>query len=388
MTQARVYLDHNATSPLRLEAREVMLPWLGAAFGNPSSVHLEGRAARRAFEAARASLGAAFGARAVDVVLTAGATEANNQALKGLAFGPAAAERRRLVVSAVEHPSVLEPARWLQQTFGFELVSVPVDRLGRLDWRTLESSVDDQTLVVSIIAANNETGTIHPVPEIAELCHGHGALLHVDATQALGRIAVDRDAWGADLLTASSHKVGGPRGAGALVLSSAARRVLAPLLHGGHQERNRRGGTEDVAAVVGFAAAASCAVAEQPGEAARLADLRDALWHGLKTAVPDAVRHGDPERVLPNTLNVSFPGADGETLLIGLDLDGVAASSGSACTAGSLEPSHVLLAMGVPDELARGAVRFSLGPSSHVDAIDRVLALVPRLVERARQEAA
>ncbi len=388
--RGRIYLDHNATTPLRAAAAEAMRP-LGAAgaeapFGNPSSVHAEGRAALERLERARAQVARALGAEAGEVVFAASATEANNAALKGLAFGPRAAERRRLVVSAVEHPSVLGPARWLAQALGFELVEVPVDADGVVRMDALAEAVDGGALAVSLMAANNETGALQPVAAAAALCRERGALLHVDATQALGRVPVDVSDWGAHLVTVSSHKVGGPRGAGALWTRRGVK--LVPLVHGGHQERNRRAGTEDVAAVVGFGAACEEATRAVPAEAARLTALRERLWEGLAGALDGLTRLGDPARTLPNTLNVLVDGADGETMLIGLDLAGVAASSGSACTAGSLEPSHVLLAMGLPSDRARGALRLSLGHTTTRADVDAALARIPPVVRMAREEAA
>ncbi|MGM0578197.1 MAG: cysteine desulfurase family protein [Myxococcota bacterium] len=385
-THQRVYLDHNATSPLRPSARRAMDEVRAGAGGNPSSVHAEGRAARAALERGREQVARAVGARPTDLVLTGSATEANNLALKGLALRHLGGPRRRVLVSAVEHPSVLAPARWLADgPLGLEVEVVPVDAAGRVDPAEVEARLGDDVLLVSVVAANNETGVLAPVAEIAEAARSVGAHLHVDAAQALGRVPVDVGAWGVDMLTISSHKVGGPSGAGALWTRSGL--APTPLLHGGHQERNRRGGTEDVSAAAGFGAACEEATRDLEAEAGRMARLRDRLWASLRDGVGDVRRVGDPERCLPNTLNLLFEGAEGEALLFGLDLAGVACSSGSACTAGSLDPSHVLLAMGLDEDLARSAVRFSVGWDTTEEDVDRAAAVLPGLVARAREVA-
>ena len=379
----RVYLDHNASSPLRPVARDAVVRALAAAGGNPSSVHREGRAARALVERAREQVAEALGGRPSELVWTASATEANNLALKGVVAGAASAGRRRLVVTATAHPSILAPARWLASEQQVELVELPPRADGTVDPATLEAAVDERTLLVSVLAANNEIGVLTPVPAVAGLARARGALLHVDASQALGRVPIDAAQWGVDLLTCSSHKVGGPPGAGALWLRPGL--ALGPLFHGGHQERNRRAGTEPAPLLAGFGAACQEAHHALATEPTRQRGLRDALWAGILSRVPDARWiGGDAAALLPNTLHVAFPGADGEALLLGLDLAGVAASSGSACTAGSLDPSHVLLAIGLPDRLARAAVRFSVGWSTAPADIERALALLPALVERAR----
>jgi cysteine desulfurase len=355
-------------------------------FGNPSSVHLEGRAARSLLERAREAIARAIGASPVEIVLTGSATEANNLAIKGAAWARATKGRPGVVVSAIEHPSVLAPAQWLAGLGdGASLGIVGVDASGLITPAALEAALTEGVGVVSVIAANNETGALAPVAALAEVAHDHGAWLHVDAAQALGRVPVDVEAWGADLVTLSSHKLGGPRGAGALWIRTGLE--LVPISHGGHQERNRRGGTEDVVAVVGFGAVCDEATDGLAHETERLATLRDRLWAGIEP-LGGVRRLGEPTRCLPNTLSVAFEGAEGETLLMALDLAGVSVSSGSACTAGSLEPSHVLLAMGLDDATARSVVRFSLGWSTTVEEIDGAIARLPDLVRRAREVAA
>lgn len=383
----RAYLDHNATSPLRPEARSVMRRLLDAAddHGNPSSVHREGRAARAVVARAREQVARATGARPGDLVFTGSATEANTQALRGVfADAASAGKAPGLVVTAVEHPSVSDPARALAASGAAELVVVGVGPEGQLDDRDWRSALAGAPRLVSVMAANNETGALFDVPAVCAAAHEAGALAHVDAAQALGRVPVDVCAWGADLVSISSHKLGGPAGVGALWVRPGVE--LSALMLGGHQERNRRAGTEAVWALAGFGAAAEAATRSLSAEAARLAALRDALWDGLVARIEGVHRVAPRARALPNTLHVWFDGADGETLLIALDLEGVAASSGSACTAGSLDPSPVLLAMGVPAAAARSALRLSLGWSTSEREVRHALDVLPGVVARARGE--
>lgn len=375
----RIYMDYNATSPLRRGVQRAVAHHLETNGGNPSSIHEEGRRARRALDEVRRQVAQVIGAAAGEVVLVGSATEANNLALKGWL---GAAGGGHLITSAIEHPSVMETARWCADASSAVTHGLAsVDGLGRVDPDEL-----DPAACYSVMAANNEVGVLQDIPAIAEACHAHGGVLHVDAAQALGRVPVDVGAWGADLVTLSSHKAGGPSGAGALWVRPGVE--LAAQLHGGHQERNRRGGTENVAAAVGFGVACDVILGDFTAEATQVAALRDRLWSGVVAAVPDVVRLGHPERTLPNTLAVAFPGASGEVLLMGLDLAGVSASSGSACTAGSLEPSAAVLAMGVSDPVARSVVRFSLGHLSTEVEVDAVLRLLPEVVRRARTEVA
>jgi cysteine desulfurase len=375
----RVYLDHNATTPLRGEVADAMGEALRACYGNPSSTHAEGAAARAALERARAQVAALLGVAAGEVIFTGGATEANNTAL----FGAIAArpERRHLVVSAVEHPSVLEPAAALERG-GVAVARARVDRDGRLDLDALAAAIRDDTALVAVILANNETGVLQDVAKVAEAAHVRGAWLHVDATQAIGKIPVDAVALGADLLASSAHKLNGPKGTGCLVVRKHV--ALPAFALGGGQERRRRGGTENVPGCVGFGVACALAHAELPQRTARLAQLRDRLWDGLAAQVPHVRRNGDARFVLPNTLNVEFEATAGEVLLEALDGEGIAVSAGAACHSGSIEPSAVLLAMGRTPEQARGSLRFSVGPGTTDAEIERVLAVLPALVERVR----
>ena len=376
----RIYLDHNATAPLRPEARDAMVAFLGPP-SNPSSAHREGARARAAVDAARTSVAALVGAASGEIVFTSGATEANNLALSGaLGFAGAATT---LVTTAVEHASVLEPARALA---GARLRVVGVDAEGRVGVEAMRAAATGAALA-SVGLANGEVGTVAPLAEIAAAVRPAGVLLHSDAAQAVGRIPVDVRRLGVDLLSLSSHKLGGPAGVGALWLRPGVR--IAPLHLGGPQERGRRAGTENVAAIAGFGAAARAALQELSAEQARARALTDRLWEGLVARVPGVVRNGPAgECRLPNTLNVSFAGCAGESIVVLLDLAGVAVSAGSACAAGAVEPSHVLLAMGRDGAAARGGIRLSVGPTTTAADIDRVLDLLPPLVRQVRSGAA
>jgi len=376
----RIYLDHNAGAPLRPEAHAAMLAVLGGPPANPSSAHREGARARRLLEEARAAVASLIGARPGELTLTSGATEANNLALRGAVA--AAGSRDGLVVSAVEHASVLETAQALAAA-GARATVVPVDTSGRVDPDRVAAACDERTAVVSIGLANGEIGTLAPIARIADALRGRGIVLHTDAAQAAGRVSVDVAALGVDLLSLSSHKLGGPPGAGALW----GRRgiPLRPLVTGGPQERGLRAGTEPVAALAGFGAAARAAAVDLPQAEARMAALLDRLWEGIVGAVPDVVRHGPAAGPrLPNTLNLRVPGCAGESLLVLLDLAGVAVSLGSACAAGAPEPSHVLRAIGLDEEAARCGLRLSLGPDTTAAEVDAVVGLLPRLVRQIR----
>jgi cysteine desulfurase len=366
-TQRRSYFDWNATAPLRAEARAAMQAAL-AATGNASSVHAEGRAARALIEQARADVAALVGAEAKSVIFTAGGTEANALALTPqIEAGADKAPRGGLLVSAVEHPSVLAGGR-------FERVEiVPVDPQGRVDLVQLQKKVEEIARpLVSVMLANNETGVIQPIREVAAIVHAAGGLLHVDAVQGAGRVACDMAALGADLMTVSAHKIGGPQGAGAL-LRRADLHFPAPLIRGGGQERNYRAGTENVAAIAGFGAAAKAALAGREVAAARMAALRDRIEAGLRAESPDVVIFGAGAERLPNTISFSKPGMKAETAIIAFDLNGIAVSSGSACSSGKVQPSHVLAAMGVDPALAGGAIRLSLGWDTTEDDAGNVL---------------
>lgn len=371
----RVWADHNATAPLRPAAREAMLAALDAV-GNPSSAHREGARARRLLEAARAEVAALVGGAPAEIVFTSGATEANNLALRGLVH------RGRIAATAVEHASVLETVRALDGA-----APIGVDRDGCVDVAGAIAACDEGVGLVSVGLANGEVGSVAPVAAVAAALRPRGILCHTDAAQAAGRIPVDVRVLGVDALSLSSHKLGGPAGAGALWLRADA--PLTAQLTGGPQERGRRAGTENVAAIVGFGVAARLARLELDAAAARLAALTEALWSGLRARVPDVVRNGPATGPrLPNTVNVHFPGVPGESLLVRLDLAGVAASLGSACAAGAAEPSHVLRAMGRDTDAARGGLRLSLGWSSTEADVARLLEVVPAAVAAVRARSA
>lgn len=360
----RIYLDWNATAPLRNEARRAALAALDVG-GNPSSVHGEGRAARRLVEQAREQVAALVGADPRNVVFTSGGTEANM-----LALAPTGA-REHLLVSAIEHPSVLAGGR-------FQAASVerlPVTRRGEVDLAALEHRMAAlaERALVSLMLVNNETGVVQPVAQAARLIHAVGSVLHVDAVQAPGRIPCDINALGADLLTLSGHKLGAPKGVGALIARTAAADLLQPLIKGGGQERGLRAGTENVAGIVGFGAAAAAAREGFAAEAARMEALRNRLEADLRAASPHVVIFGQESERLPNTTLFAVPGMKAETVVIALDLAGVAVSAGAACSSGKVQPSHVLSAMEVPPQLARAAVRLSLGPTTTESEIERFI---------------
>ena len=383
------YLDHAATTPMRRAAVEAMAAELGET-GNASSLHASGRRARRVVEESREQIAAALGARPSEVVLTAGGTEADNLAVKGLYWARRGADRRRrlVLVSAVEHHAVLDPADWLAETAGAEVVRLPVDRVGRVDldaFRALVEAEPDVVALVSIMWANNEVGTIQPVSDVVKVARAYGIPVHCDAVQAAGQVPIDLAATGLDAMTVTAHKLGGPVGAGALVLRRGV--GIVPLLHGGGQERGARSGTLDIASTKAFAVALDEATSGLPAAAARLAGLRDRLVAGVRDAVPDAVLRGDAEAAgrLPGNAHFTFPGCEGDSLLYLLDARGVEVSTGSACQAGVPQASHVLLAMGVPEHEARGALRFSLGHTTVSDDVAAAVAAIGPVVARARR---
>ncbi|MET4115181.1 cysteine desulfurase [Bradyrhizobium sp. JR4.1] len=364
---SRIYLDWNATTPLRPEARSAMLA-ASELIGNPSSVHAEGREARRLVEDARALLATSVGALPRNVVFTSTGTEANALALSPGLRGPSGGPVERLLVSAVEHASVLAGGRFPADRIG----QVRVTRSGVIDLDDLKALLGDgPPALVSIMAANNETGALQPIAEAAAIVHAAGGLLHVDAIQAFGKIPFDIKAIGADLATFSAHKIGGPKGVGALVAAEGVA-GLEPLLRGGGQEMNRRAGTENVAGIAGFGAAVRVALQALSEDAARMASLRDRLENGIRSMAGATVFSSDVKR-LPNTVLFTAPGLKAETAVIGFDLEGVAVSSGSACSSGKVQPSHVLSAMGYDPTVAQGAVRLSLGWSTEPDDINRAL---------------
>ena len=379
------YLDHAATTPVLPEVTDLMVKVLTDDFGNPSSVHGFGRRAKELVEDAREQVAAAVGARPDEIVFTGGGTEADNLALKG-----AAAKLRgngnHIVVSAFEHHAVLDAAHWLADQ-GFEVSSAPVGPDGLVDPAAVGELVRHGTILVSVMAVNNELGTIQPVAEVvaAVRAANPNALIHTDAVQALGNVPVDLHRWGVDLAAFAAHKVGGPKGVGALFVRSGV--AVEATVHGGGQERGLRSGTLNVAGIAGFGLAAQTAAKEVDEKSERVGALRDRFLDGLRTQVPDLTVNGSLEARVPGTVNVSIPGTEGETLLLLLDQAGIACSSGSACASGAVDPSHVLIAMGVPKKVALGSLRFSLGRPSTDEDVDAVLRVIPDIVRQARRAA-
>jgi cysteine desulfurase len=379
-----IYLDHAATTPVRPEVFHAMRPYLTEIFGNPSSAHAFGRAARAALDEAHERVAARLNAQAREVVFTSGGTEANNLALKGAAWA-GKGRGHRIVTSAVEHHAVGHALRYLEK-FGFEVFELPVDRYGRIDPDELGRAINDRTILVSVMLANNEVGTIQPIGEIAERVRLHkGVLFHVDAVQAAPYVELDVEALGADLVSIAAHKFEGPKGSGVLYVRHGTH-ILAQQ-HGGTQERHRRAGTEDVAGAVGMGVAVELAVAERDATAKRLRRGRERLVAAL-TGRAGVELTGHPRDRLPGLASVIVRDVEGASIVVKLDLEGIAASVGSACTTGSAEPSHVLTAMGYPEDEARGAVRFSLGRSTTEVEVDAVVAIVPRVVAAAQAAAA
>ena len=372
-----IYLDYNATTPLVPEAMQAMLPFLTRHHGNPSSIHAAGRETRAAVDDARDRLARLLGGRPHEIIFTGGGTEADNLAVIGLAR-QFAAKGRHVISCLTEHHAVLHAFEYLQKREGFRVTWLPVDAGGSIDLQRMADAITPETTLVSIMSANNETGVTQPVREIGKFCRERGVLFHSDAIQSFGKEPIHSAHF--DALSIAAHKFGGPKGAGLLWLRSGI--SIERLQVGGSHENERRAGTENVAAIAGMAVAAELALAGMEEEHPRQAALRDRLREGVKQAFPPAIVNGDEKHRLANTLNVSFPGLDGEGLLINLDLAGICASSGSACMVGSVQPSHVLLAMGVAPELARSTVRFSLGKETTAEEIEIAISRLPEIFAR------
>ena len=375
----RIYMDHAATTAVRPEVLEAMLPYFSTEFGNPSSVYSWGRSARKALDSARDQVAALLGASASEIVFTSGGSEGANLAIKGVAW----ADQNRgkhIITSAIEHHAVLDTVLWLE-TQGFEVTILPVDEYGLVSPSQVEQALRPDTILVSIMHANNEVGTIQPISEIGAIVRRHGARFHTDAVQTAGVLELNVGALNVDLLSISAHKFYGPKGVGALYVRKGVR--LSPLIHGGGQEKRRRAGTENTAGIVGLAKAFELAQRDRIAENQRLTALRDRLIEGL-VKIPHTRVNGSLEQRLPNNVNVCFEYIEGESMLLNLDLRGIAASSGSACTSGSLDPSHVLLAMGLSHEIAHGSLRLTLGRENTEADVDFVLQEIPGIVERLR----
>ena len=375
----RIYLDNAATTAVHPQVIEKMLPYFTECYGNASSVHFVGRDARKALEESRRRVAAVLNCKPQEVYFTSGGTESDNWALKGTAF----ANRKKgnhIITSAIEHHAILHTCEWLEKQ-GFEITYVPVDEFGVVNPADVEKAIKDETILVSIMAANNEIGTLQPIKEIAEICHAHKVLFHTDAVQAMGAVKVDVQEIGCDMLSLSAHKFHGPKGVGVLYIKQGTR--IENLLHGGAQERSRRATTENVAGIVGLAEALELATADIEGKAAYLTNLRDQLIDGL-TALPYVRLNGHRTQRLPGNVNISVRFIEGEALLLRLDMAGIAGSSGSACTSGSLDPSHVLLAIGLPHEIAHGSLRLSLTETNTQEDVDYVLETLPGIISSLR----
>lgn len=380
-TARRVYMDHAAGKPVDLRVVEAMLPHMKTFYGNPSSLHQFGQEARKALEDARTKIAELINAeRKESIIFTSGATESNNMAIKGVA-NRNKDHGTRIITSSIEHMSVVNTCKFLT-TKGFEAVFLPVDNYGFVKPESLEKELTDKTVLVSIVYANGEIGTIQPMKEISKIVHSKNAYLHVDATAACGQVPINVKEEGIDLLTVSSNNMYGPKGIGALYIKEGIR--IEPLLHGGGQERGLRSGTENLPSIVGFGRAAEIAKKEMQSESGKLVRLRDRLIDGLLRPIPYSFLNGHPTKRLPDNVSVRYSFIEGESMLLSLDMMGVAASSGSACTAKTLEPSHVLLAIGLKHEEAHGSLMFTLGRQNTEEEVDYVVSLMPSIVKRLR----
>ena len=376
----RIYLDHAATTPVSRPVLEAMLPFLSDCAGNASAVYATGREARKAVEQARRETAAALGAQPAEILFTSGGSESDNMAVKGIAFA-LKDKGRHIITTSVEHPALLNTCRWLEKQ-GFHITYVDPDREGRIDPEKVRDAIRGDTILISVMSANNEIGTIEPVEEIGRIAGENGIVFHTDAVQAVGAVPVDVNRWHADLLSLSAHKFNGPKGAGALYVRKGTR--IDPLISGGQQERGLRAGTENVPAIVGLGKAVTDAVNSMRENAEKTAALRDRLTEGILSSVPDAFLNGPKAGRLPNNCSIRFGRIDGEALLLRLDLAGIAASSGSACTAGSQEISHVLRAIGLSEEEAKGSLRLTVGPENTEGEIAETVRTIKAIVEDLR----
>lgn len=377
----RIYLDHNATTPVRSEVFDAMEPFFRDRFGNASSIHRYGQDARSAVEEARAQVAGLVNGRPGEIYFTSGGTESDNLALKGVAYARRA-YGRHVITTNIEHSAVLNSCGFLERE-GFEVTYLPVDEYGRIDPGQVADALTDQTILISVMHANNEIGTVQPVDEIGRIARENGVCFHTDAVQSAGKLPVDVEAMHADLLSLSGHKIYGPKGVGAIYIRKGIE--IEPTAHGGHHENDVRSGTENTVGIVGLGKAAELAAEEREREYRHLSELRGALEERIREEIEGTQVNGHPERRLPGTLNVSFPGAEGESLIMSLDLAGIAVSTGSACTSGAIEPSHVLLALGRDPRTALGSVRFSFGRGNTMGEVDYVMSRLPGIVSRLRE---
>ena len=376
----RIYLDHAATTPTHPEVVKAMLPYFTDAFGNPSSIYSYGQEAKGAIEEARAKVADLMGARSDETVFTSGGTEADNFAIKGMAYANEG-KGNHIITSAIEHHAVIETCKFLEKR-GFLVTYLPVDEYGLVDPDDVKKAITDKTILISVMHANNEVGTIQPIAEIGKIAKEAGIYFHTDAVQTAGHIPVNVNELGVDLLAMSAHKLYGPKGVEALYIRKGTR--LVAFMHGGEQERKRRASTENVPGIVGFGRAAELAKQEMPEEAERLTHLRDKLIKGILEQIEHTRLNGHPLKRLPNNVNISVDFVEGESMLLNLDLEGICASTGSACSSASLEPSHVLLALGLSPEQAHGSLRFSLGKENSEEDMGRVLKVLPGIVAKLR----
>ena len=377
----RIYMDNAATTRVKPEVLEAMLPYYGEVFGNPSTIYYYGREAHKALDHARQQVAAAIGADKDEIYFTSCGTESENWAIKGAAFAHQK-KGNHIITSVIEHHAVLHTCAWLEK-HGFEVTYLPVDEYGRVNPADVEKAITDKTILITIMFANNEIGTIQPIAEIAKIAKAHNVLFHTDAVQAVGAVPINVHELGVDMLSLSGHKFYAPKGVGALYIRRGVR--IDTHQHGGAQERGKRGGTENMAQIVGLGKAIELATADVEGHAKKLAHMRDRLIDGILAEIPEVRLNGHRTERLPNNVNVSIRYIEGEALLLRLDLAGIAASSGSACTSGSLDPSHVLLAIGLPHEIAHGSLRLSLGDFNTEHDVDVVLEKLPQIVSTLRE---
>jgi len=378
----QIYLDHNATTPVSKEVLEAMTPYFTQDYGNASSVYSLGQKARHAVDEAREVIGNALGTEATDIIFTSGGTESDNFAIKGVAMANLN-KGRHLITSSIEHLAVLEPCRFIERELGFDVTYLPVDKYGMVDPDKLKDAIRKDTILISIMSANNETGTMQPIKDIAKIAVENKIYFHTDSVQVLGKIPIDVEELGIDICSFSGHKLYGPKGVGAMYLRKGVK--ITPFQHGGHHERNKRAGTENVPGIVGFAKAVEIAHRDMKKNEAHLKKLTKKMWEGLNKELKEIYLNGHPENRLSSTLNISFRYIEGESMVLNFDMKGISASTGSACTSGSLEPSHVLTAMGVSPDMAQGSVRFSFGYENTEEDVDYCLAEIPPIVEKLRK---
>lgn len=376
----KVYLDHSATTPVHPEVLEAMLPYYKEKFGNPSSIHEYGRVAKTALEEAREKVAKLFNCSPYEIYFTSGGTESDNLAIKGVAFANKK-KGKHIITSSVEHHAVLESCKFLKKE-GYEITYLPVDQYGFVDPDDLRKNIKDDTILVSIMHVNNETGTIQPIEELVRIAKEKGVYFHTDAVQSAGKIPIDVGKLPVDLASISGHKIYGPKGVGAIYIRKGTR--IIPLSHGGHHERSRRAGTENIPGIVGLGKATEMVLKDMDKHNKHLKNLTETFFKKLKETVKDIQLNGHPEKRIPSTLNISFKGVEGESIILSLDMKGVAVASGSACTSGSLEPSHVLSAMRIEPAVAQSSIRFSFGRENTIDDVDYTLSVLPEIIERLR----